>query len=111
MSRFNWPLMYNNITRADADAVKDFLGVGEVPILTQSSNVRAFEQEWSEWLGVKYSVLVNSGAAANLLTLAALKWAGGGGLLVMCCSGTPDGQGDGGVPCRVLLPPSAGWSM
>ncbi len=83
MSRFNWPLMHNNITRADADAVKDFLGVGEVPILTQSSNVRAFEQEWSEWLGVKYSVLVNSGAAANLLTLAALKWAGGGGEIIV----------------------------
>jgi len=83
MSRFNWPLMYNNITRADADAVKAFLGDGEVPILTQSSNVRAFEKEWSEWLGVKYSVMINSGSAANLLTLAALKWMYGGGEIIV----------------------------
>ena len=32
-----------------------------------------FEEEWSEWLGVKYSVFVNSGSSANMLTLAALK--------------------------------------
>ena len=35
------------------------------PILTQSQNVRAFEQEWADWLGVKHSVFVNSGASAN----------------------------------------------
>ncbi|MCY3022064.1 MAG: DegT/DnrJ/EryC1/StrS aminotransferase family protein [Planctomycetota bacterium] len=77
--RFDWPLMQNNITRADAEAVQRFLGAGEPPILTQADNVRAFEREWSEWLGARYSVFVNSGSAANLLTLAALKWAGGGG--------------------------------
>ncbi|MBV5304531.1 MAG: DegT/DnrJ/EryC1/StrS family aminotransferase [Chlorobium sp.] len=43
------------------------------PILTHGANVRAFESEWSEWLGVKYSVFVNSGASANLLTMAVLK--------------------------------------
>ena len=43
------------------------------PILTQSRNVRAFEDEWSDWLGVKHSVFVNSGSSANLVTLAALK--------------------------------------
>ena len=32
-----------------------------------------FEEEWSEWLGVKYSVFVNSGSSANMLTFAALK--------------------------------------
>ena len=32
-----------------------------------------FEEEWSTWLGVKYSVFVNSGSSANMLTLAALK--------------------------------------
>ena len=43
------------------------------PILTQSGNVRAFEQEWSDWLGVKHSVFVNSGSSANLVTMAALR--------------------------------------
>jgi CDP-6-deoxy-D-xylo-4-hexulose-3-dehydrase len=67
-----WPLMKNNIIRADLDAVCEYLRQDD-PVLTQSKNVRAFEQEWSEWLGVKYSVFVNSGSSANLLTLAALK--------------------------------------
>ena len=63
--------MRNNITRADLDGVIVFLQQ-EDPILTQSSNVKAFEEEWSAWLGVKYSVFVNSGTSANQLTMAAL---------------------------------------
>jgi len=42
-------------------------------ILTQSKNVRLFEKNWSKWLGVKYSVFVNSGSSANLLTMTILK--------------------------------------
>ena len=68
----NWPLMRNNITPSDLDGVIEFLRQ-EVPILTQSSQVKAFEQEWSQWLGVKHSVFVNSGSSANLLTMAALR--------------------------------------
>jgi CDP-4-dehydro-6-deoxyglucose reductase, E1 len=68
----NLPLMQNNITRDDLDAVIEHLKQDD-PILTQSKNVQAFEEEWSEWLGVKYSVFVNSGSSANLLTLAALR--------------------------------------
>ena len=67
-----FPLMRNNILREDLDSVIEHLKQDD-PILTQGSNVRAFEKEWSEWLGVKYSVFVNSGSSANLLTLAALK--------------------------------------
>jgi len=66
------PLMQNNITRADLDAVIVFLQQDD-PILTQSKQVRAFEQEWSEWLGVKYSVFVNSGSSANQVTMCALR--------------------------------------
>lgn len=67
-----FPLMRNNILREDLDAVIEHLKQDD-PILTHGTNVRAFEAEWSEWLGVKYSVLVNSGASANLLTMAILK--------------------------------------
>ena len=67
-----YPLMRNNILREDLDAVIDHLKRDD-PILTNGPNVRAFEKEWSEWLGVKYSVFVNSGASANLLTMALLK--------------------------------------
>jgi dTDP-4-amino-4,6-dideoxygalactose transaminase len=67
-----YPLMRNNILREDLDAVIEYLNQ-EDPILTHGANVRAFEAEWSVWLGVKHSVFVNSGASANLLTMAILK--------------------------------------
>jgi CDP-6-deoxy-D-xylo-4-hexulose-3-dehydrase len=68
----DWPLMKNNVSRQDLDAVIAFLQQDD-PVLTQSKNVVAFEQEWSDWLGVKHSVFVNSGSSANQLTLAALR--------------------------------------
>lgn len=71
-NNLDWPLMRNNILPSDARAVADFL-LPEVPILTQSSQVEAFEQEWSRWLGVDFSVFVNSGSSANLLTITALR--------------------------------------
>lgn len=64
--------MHNNITRADLDALIAYLGQDN-PMLTQSRQVRQFEQEWSDWLGVRHSVFVNSGSSANLLTMAALR--------------------------------------
>jgi CDP-4-dehydro-6-deoxyglucose reductase, E1 len=77
----NWPLMENNITSEDISILTDFLK--SEPILTQSSNVRTFEKEWSKWLGVKYSVFVNSGSSANLLTAATLKTLGGSGEVIV----------------------------
>jgi CDP-6-deoxy-D-xylo-4-hexulose-3-dehydrase len=78
----DWPLMRNNITRADRDAVCAFLQQDD-PVLTQSHNVRAFEEEWSSWLGVRHGVFVNSGSSANLVTLAALKALYGGGEVIV----------------------------
>src|SRR5688572_21070311 len=68
----DWPLMKNNMLREDLDAVIELLRA-EDPILTQSKQVREFEREWSQWLGVKHSVFVNSGSSANLITMAALR--------------------------------------
>ncbi len=65
------PLMENNITLDDRREVIKFLRKNE--IYTQSKKVREFEQKWSKWLGVKYSIFVNSGSSANLLTIKALK--------------------------------------
>jgi CDP-6-deoxy-D-xylo-4-hexulose-3-dehydrase len=67
-----FPLMRNNILRRDLDAVIEHLKQDD-PILTNGSNVRAFEREWSRWLGVNHSVFVNSGSSANLITMAILK--------------------------------------
>ena len=66
------PLMKNNFTRSDMSAVKKVISVKNL-VLTQSKNVRQFENRWSRWLGVKYSTFVNSGASANFITLAILK--------------------------------------
>ena len=78
----DWPLMKNNITRADLDPVIEYLKGDEV-MLTQSRNVQALEDEWSAWLGVRHSVFVNSGSSANLLTLAALRELRGGGEIIV----------------------------
>lgn len=76
------PLMQNNILREDINHLIGFLN-GDDPILTQSSNVTAFEKEWSDWLGVKHSVFVNSGSSANLLTISALKHIYGSGEIIV----------------------------
>ena len=75
--KLNIPLMSNNIIPDDINKLIEFLKTEE--IFTQSKNVRAFEEEWSQWLGVKYSVFVNSGSSANLLSISVLKnlYAGG----------------------------------
>jgi CDP-6-deoxy-D-xylo-4-hexulose-3-dehydrase len=78
----NWPLMKNNITRVDLNAVIKYLSQND-PVLTHSKQVQAFEQDWSDWLGVKYSIFINSGASANLLTMAALKEIYGAGEVIV----------------------------
>ena len=78
---FNWPLMEDNITKEDLDILIAFLK--KMPRLTQSTNVLAFEKEWSEWLGVRFSVFVNSGASANLISMAALKHLYGPGEIIV----------------------------
>ena len=64
--------MRENIRREDLDLLIAYLQTDN-PRLTQGEMVKTFEEEWSEWLGVKYSVYVNSGSSANLITLAALR--------------------------------------
>ena len=64
--------MRENIRREDLDLLIAYLKADN-PRLTQGAMVKTFEEEWSEWLGVKYSVYVNSGSSANLITLAALR--------------------------------------
>ena len=64
--------MRNNIQPTDLEGVIELLQQPD-PKLTSGPNVEKFEQLWSEWLGVKYSVFINSGSSANLLALAWLK--------------------------------------
>jgi CDP-6-deoxy-D-xylo-4-hexulose-3-dehydrase len=83
MKSFNHPLMENNIIQEDVDAVIKFLRNNKKKIFTQSEKVREFEYNWSKWLGVKYSVFVNSGASANLLTMLALRIIAGTGEVIV----------------------------
>lgn len=64
-------LMDNNITNHDNQKVIKFLRTN--PKLTNGKKVEEFEHKWSKWLGVKYSVFVNSGSSANLLSVSYLK--------------------------------------
>jgi len=71
-NNFHHKLMFNNIELQDLKKVKIFLNKENI-ILTQSKKVLEFEKKWSKWLGVKYSIFVNSGSSANYLTMLALK--------------------------------------
>lgn len=77
----DWPLMEDNVSAEDRGVLIDFLKKNER--LTQSFHVQEFEREWSEWCGVKYSVFVNSGSSANLITLAALRERSGPGEVIV----------------------------
>jgi len=83
MKNFNHPLMDNNIEQSDINAIIKFLKQNKKRIFTQSKKVREFEFKWSKWLGVKYSVFVNSGASANLLSISALKILYGTGEIIV----------------------------
>ena len=78
------PLMSDNIDREDVDCLIEFLKQEPIPRLTNGPKVIEFEEKWSKWLGVEHSVLVNSGTAANELTMLALrhKYPEGGEIIV-----------------------------
>jgi CDP-6-deoxy-D-xylo-4-hexulose-3-dehydrase len=70
-NNFVWPLINDNITQKDREVMADFCLKGNR--FTNGEKVKEFEQEWSKWLGVKHSVMVNSGASANFISIAMVK--------------------------------------
>lgn len=61
----------------DGDDIKKLISWLETnPRLTKGQLNVQFEKEWSEWLGKKYSVFVNSGSSANLAALYSLLLSG-----------------------------------
>ena len=79
---FSWPLMSNNVTRSDLDTLISYLQKDD-PRLTHGPAVAEFESQWSSWLGVPYSVMLNSGASANDLTMLALREMHGTGEVIV----------------------------
>ena len=55
--------MHNNFLKSDMSAVRKLIKNKDL-ILTQSKSFRV-RKKWSKWLGVKYSVFVNSGSSAT----------------------------------------------
>ena len=73
----HFDLAVDTISKSDLEEVIAWLR--QYPRLTMGNETRNFEEKWSKWLGVKYSVMCNSGASANLLMYAALDAAGKSG--------------------------------
>ena len=67
-------LVEDTIDNNDIDVLADWLKT--YPRLTKGPLTLEFEQKWSDWIGCKYSLFVNSGSSANLIALAALKLGG-----------------------------------
>ena len=68
------PLVKDTISHAEMDALADWLRT--YPRLTKGDLCIEFEENWSHFLGCKYSVFVNSGSSANLMMLYSLIEAG-----------------------------------
>ena len=68
---FKWSLINDNITQEDRKVLSKF--ILNTNRFTNGPKVKEFEKVWSEWLGVKYSVMVGSGAAANYITTAIVR--------------------------------------
>lgn len=77
----NIPLMSNNILPEDIETLIDFLR--ESNRFTNGPKVQEFERAWSEWLGVKHTLFVNSGSSANFITMAVLRDLYGAGEVIV----------------------------
>lgn len=66
---FKYPLATTTWDQAEYDAIRRVLASG---MLTMGTNVRTFEQQFADYIGSRYCVMVNSGSSANLLMTAAL---------------------------------------
>jgi CDP-4-dehydro-6-deoxyglucose reductase, E1 len=63
-------LVQDTISKEDINELIKWLET--YPQLTKSTKTKEFERAWSNWMGVKHSIFVNSGSSANLLMLYAL---------------------------------------
>ena len=68
---YKWPLINDNVSQKDREVLSDFILSNQR--LTNGLKVREFENIWSKWLGIKHSVMVNSGASGNFLSIALVK--------------------------------------
>lgn len=68
---YKWPLINDNILQEDKEHLANFILKSNR--FTNGPKVAEFEKVWSDWLGTKYSVMVNSGASANYISSAIIR--------------------------------------
>jgi CDP-6-deoxy-D-xylo-4-hexulose-3-dehydrase len=68
---FKWPLINDIITSDDRKVLSDFILSGNR--VTNGVKVKEFEKEWSKWLGVKHSTMLNSGNSGNFISIAIVR--------------------------------------
>jgi len=68
---FKWPLINDNISQKDKEHLAEFILNSNR--FTNGPKVKEFEVAWSKWLGVKYSVMVNSGSSVNYISAAIVR--------------------------------------
>ncbi|MEX5550394.1 DegT/DnrJ/EryC1/StrS family aminotransferase [Pseudomonas pergaminensis] len=64
-----FPLAASTWEKEELDAMQRVIATG---MFTMGENVKAFEQDFAQFVGSKHCVMVNSGSSANLLIVAAL---------------------------------------
>lgn len=70
-SKNYWGLINDNILKSDRVKLSKF--ILNAKKFTSGKYVKEFENKWSKWLDVKHSTMVNSGASANLISIALVK--------------------------------------
>jgi CDP-6-deoxy-D-xylo-4-hexulose-3-dehydrase len=66
-------LVSDTINKEDINSLVEWLNQDEIPRLTKGDLTWELESKWANKIGTKYSVFLNSGSSAILLTLAALQ--------------------------------------
>lgn len=69
MNDIKYPLATATWDQSEYDAIQRVIASG---MFTMGAEVQAFESAFSEYIGSRYAVMVNSGSSANLLMVAAL---------------------------------------
>ena len=66
---YKFPLSYESWDHEEKEAIYEVVKDG---FFTMGKKVKKFEEEFSNYVGSRYSVMVNSGSSANLLMVASL---------------------------------------
>ena len=69
MKNLRYPLTYDSWDKKEIIAINKVIKSNK---FTMGENVKKFERKFSDFIGSKYSVMVNSGSSANLLSFASL---------------------------------------